>query len=220
MRSLGCVHMHIDIWSAAWNVEDLDADIYHLKMVTIYISSKTSSCTSNSFAFFPSLSALWICNVGTPGCHVSVDRLRQSIRFDYPFYHRYGATFIGMIVAAVYVCYTLVSTCDSDQVSAVCMEVHGGIAVPYEFDLIRPISSYLRPGLVLLHSSKWRLVHQTFGKEFNPDFLPIVILSNVKVTAVILFDTVHQALITHTGGFILQHYCLDLNSCTVLTWRL
>ena len=116
MRSLGCVHMHIDIWSAAWNVEDLDADIYHLKMVTIYISSKTSSCTSNSFAFFPSLSALWICNVGTPGCHVSVDRLRQSIRFDHPFYHRYGATFIGMIVAAMYVCYTLISTCDSDQV--------------------------------------------------------------------------------------------------------
>ena len=72
-----------------------------------------------------------------------------------------------------------------------------------EYVLIRLISSYLCPGLVLLHTSKWQLVHQTFGKEFNPDFLSTVILSDVKVTAVIVFDTVHQALITHTGGYIL-----------------
>ena len=36
----------------------------------------------------------------------------------------------------------------------------------------------------------------------------MVILSYVKVGAVIFFDTIHQALITHTGRYIL----LDLNA--------
>ena len=146
------------------------------------------------------------------------------IAFDNPyvlifFWHRYGAIFIGMIVAAVYVFYPLVSTRGFKfwSVFAVCMEVHGKIAIPLEHVLIRLISSYLRPGLVLLHTSKWQLVHQTFGKEFNPDFLSTMISSYVKVTAVIFFDTVHQALITHTGRRILL---ASQRSCTVLTWRL
>ena len=112
-------------------------------------------CTSYSFALSPTF-----CNVGTPGYHVSVNRFRQSILFEYPFCHRYGAIFIGMIVAAVYLFFrsfplmTLI-----DWYIAVCMEVHGSISVPYEYGLIRLISSYLRPGLVLLYTSKWQLVH-------------------------------------------------------------
>jgi hypothetical protein len=97
--------------------------------------------------------------------------------------------------------------------------LYGGTwrAVPCEYVLIRSISSFLRPGLVLLHTSKWRLVPQTFGKELNQDFLPIVISSYVEVTAVMIFDTIHQALITHSGE------CISLwsqRSCTVFTWQL
>ena len=57
--------------------------------------------------------------------------------------------------------------------------LYGGAwrAVPFEYILIRPISSFLRPGFVLLHTSTWRLVPQTFGKDLNLDFLSIVILS-------------------------------------------
>ena len=57
--------------------------------------------------------------------------------------------------------------------------LYGGAwrAVPFEYILIRPISSFLRPGLVLLHTSTWWLVPQTFGNELNPDLLSIVILS-------------------------------------------
>ena len=56
------------------------------------------------------------------------------------------------------------------------------------------------------------MVPQTFGKQFDPDFLFIAILSlYIEVTAVVIFDTVHQALITHTGGCILlwsPHSCM------------
>ena len=112
-----------------------------------------------------------------------------------------------------------VSTCHRLwSIFVVCMEVHGHIAVLSEHVLtrIRPIFSYLRSGFVLLHTSKWWLVSQTFGKEINPEFESIEILSYVEVTAVILFDTVHQALITHTGGYIV----LIQHCCTLLTWRL
>ena len=57
---------------------------------------------------------LFFCNVGTLGWYVSVDRPRQSLRFDVFFCHRYGAAFIGMVVAAVYVFYMLDFTRDSD----------------------------------------------------------------------------------------------------------
>lgn len=50
-------------------------------------------------------------------------------------------------------------------------------------------------------------------------FPSIVVLSYVEVTAVIIFDTVHQALITHTGG-CRSLYFQRSRSCTVLTWRL
>ena len=69
-------------------------------------------CTSNSFALSPTF-----CNVGTPGYHVSVNRFRQSILFEYPFCHRYGAIFIGMIVAAVYLFFPFVSIRDSDPLA-------------------------------------------------------------------------------------------------------
>ena len=96
--------------------------------------------------------------------------------------------------------YLFLSAHDSDRFCS----LYGGTWDALLFNMFwsEPISSYLRPGLVLLHTSEWQLVHQTFGKEFNPDFLSTVILSYVKVAAVIIFDTVHQALITHTGRSI------------------
>jgi hypothetical protein len=67
----------------------------------------------------------------------------------------------------------------------VCTEVHD---VPFHVDnvLDPTISSFLRPGLVLLHTSKWRLVPQNLGKEFNPDFLSIVDFSIMSLRSLLL----------------------------------
>jgi hypothetical protein len=105
-----------------------------------------------------------------------------------------------MVVAAVYVficsfpLVTLIHFCS----------LFGGTwrAVLCEYVLIRPIFSFLRPGVVLLHTSKGWLVPQTFGKSSVQIFCLSWYWVYVEVTAVIIFDTVHQALITHTGGCI------------------
>jgi hypothetical protein len=144
-----------------------------------------------------------------------VDRLRQSIRrFDDLFCHRFGAAFTGMVIAAMYVFYLLVLLVNLIDF----FSLYGGTwRVSFHVNMFWSISSYLRPGLLLLHTSKWRLVRQTFGKEFNPDFLSIVILNYVEVTAVVIFDTAHQAIISHTSGCILLW---SPRTCKVLTWRL
>ena len=154
---------------------------------------------------------------------IAADRLRHLIRFDDIFYHGYGAAFIGIVVAAVYIFFICSFHSWLWSIFVVCMEVHGVLfhvmmwiyshpthhpvscvqALPYFTDQNDTDCWYLR----LLVRSSIRII------------CSIVVLSYVEVTAVVIFDTVHHTIITHMSE------CISLwsqRSCTVLTltWRL
>jgi hypothetical protein len=128
------------------------------------------------------------------------------------FFHRYGATFIGMVVAALYV-----FICSFPLVTLIYFcSLYGGTtwrAVPCKYVLIRP-------SLVSCVQAMYYFTNQNDGwylKLTVRSSIRIFYLSWFWVRSVVIFDTVHQALITHTGG------CISLWSqrfCTVLTWWL
>ena len=56
------------------------------------------------------------------------------------------------------------------------------------------------------------MVYQAFGKDVNPDDTYIVVLSYVEVTAVMILDTIHQAVITHTSRLYISRipHCINM----------
>ena len=106
-----------------------------------------------------------------------------------------------MVIAAVYVICS-VSQSNSDRILLACMEVH---CLPFP---VMPVNmSWFNPSPVSCVQAFYYYTHQNDSWHIKHSvresirILSIVILSWIEVTAVMIFDTVHQALITHTSSY-------------------